>query len=260
MDLLGVGPCAKSHELNSSTQPALLTAFKEFENAKPLNSIRDHPKYSSEFCYFGWIHFERYLASFTSHSQTSTILDKAVEMTALSQKRTANNVIEVCSDNGFVALSRLKHSWLRLLGLQLQGKTDRQVKQRSGSDPAESSGASERVELCKPKSNRDQVLSHTVTGERHSGDPAVMLNGTSGDRNQSQPHQQVDAAENDARASRSNISDAELACTLDTQFRKSTMQEGLHRLNGIMHKRDAAAPSRPQSSGMSLPGSRPCKS
>lgn len=97
IDLLGVEPSTESNELKSVLHQGLLTAFQDYAKGKPLHQLSDIPKHALEFYYLAWLASEQYSTGSTSHSQTSTVLDKAVDMTVLSQKRTFSNVTEVCS-------------------------------------------------------------------------------------------------------------------------------------------------------------------
>lgn len=97
IDLLGVEPSTESHELKSVLRQALLTAFQDYAKGKPLHKLSNKPKHAPEFYHLAWIASELFRTGSTSHSPTSTVLDKAIDMTVLSQKRTCSNVAEVCS-------------------------------------------------------------------------------------------------------------------------------------------------------------------
>lgn len=96
MDLLGVEPRGDWHHFKTLHQ-AVLTAFKQFENGKPLRTLSDTPKHFAQFYDFCWVAFQFHWAHTTSHLPASTVLDKAVEMTDLLQKRTLTDITEVCS-------------------------------------------------------------------------------------------------------------------------------------------------------------------
>eukprot|EP00892_Ulva_mutabilis_P000809 jgi/Ulvmu1/10729/UM068_0017.1 len=216
MDLLGVGSRDNSPRFNTLPQEkAVLTALKHFENGKPLQPLSDAPKHSPTFYALNWVAFEHHMATSGGQMTSNSVPDTAIDMQALSHKRTMNDISE--------------------------GENGRILKHRLGPEAVKSSGAQCQDRLRPQHSRHLQSLSAAVNSEGQSGVPVDMLNVTTSGRIRSQHPDTGEAAENDARASRNNISDANLASALDAHLRSSALHEGLNDPNRAMPQFDSAA-------------------
>lgn len=113
--------------------------------------------------------------------------------------------------------------------MSVQGDTKKQARTKPVPEASQSSNPANNLEHCEHQSSQSQYLSSIIKGAAPTTDPTQMLIVTTDDYHQSHPPGQVDGTENDARNSRNNIPDVDLACSIAPHQSGSGQQAGYAR-------------------------------